>query len=631
MISKPETENESFQSGFTSRSILASIYAIAVFTPAIMYLQLVTGQTGFSVAWFTLLLWSKLLEMSGNKLLRQEALIVFLLSGLEFIPLSLIYRAWYRQSEIAILFKLVYEIPDWYAPPPITRIIEFRTFLHSSWIPVLSLLAISSILNQILAFSLALIAREILIESENLPFPIQQANAVALVTVTEGEPFSTRILSVFATFGFIYGFFLYALPFVIQSWSGQLIYFLPIPWIDLNKQIEISMPGALFGLATDIIPYASGIIIPFKAAISLGIASLAVFFFGNWLVVKYNLSPTPWWTPGMNIQLASQQSILYFWATILIGFALSAGIGPILKHPKFFTSSLQHLINPTPQKSLRRTDPINFRIWILLPLIISLVGHLALSIILVPNFILSNLWFIPFMIFLPFISTLTAGRMLGEVGTATFPSGNFQNILYLASGYPRADIWFFPSPATTSGHGYLTWFKIAEITKTDAKSLIKAFWFVWPVSFILGIVYLQILWSLGPIPSARYPGVQIYWPIDATFQSLWIKGREVGMFPVSWVFFSFVVGLLIFFLIDLLHLPISFAALAAGSGTLPPYGIAYVLGAIVSLVIEKIIGKEFWRKNKLLIAAGLMMGESIAITISVAVSLIINSIWMQAY
>jgi hypothetical protein len=620
----------SFESGLTTRSVLAVIYAVVVFTPAMMYLQLVTGQSGFSVAWFTLLLWVKLSELTGKKLTKHEALVVYLLSGIEFIPIFLVYRLWFRQSDIVKMAGFGSEIPDWYAPSPETGVFELRTFFHQAWIIPIIVYAMISFLGILLGFALAFFAREVLIEIENLPFPMQEVAAVAVSTISEGESTSIQYLSVFATFGFIYGFFLYALPFILQAWTGQIIYFLPIPWFDFNYFIEPIIPGASLGIATDLIPYATGLVLPLRAAFGLGIGSLAIYTIGNWLLVKYNLSPIPWWIPGMNIQLAAQRSILNFWSTIIIGLSLAAGLAPIIRHPSIIISAVKTLFKPYTISIERKTDPISPKI-ILIMLLISFGGGIALFASLVPNFLVSNPWFILFMIFTPIISTLAAGRMLGEAGTSILQSGNFQNVLYLSSGYPNVDVWFAPSIATYSGHGYLAWFKTAQLTKTSSLSIFKTFWIVWPISFLIGILYLQILWSIAPMPSGRYPGTEIYWPIDATFQALWIKGKEVGFFPPSWIGLSFILGTVLYFLQDILRLPISFASIAAGCGTLPPYGVSFLLGGFLSLFVQKLLGKEWWSKNKFIISAGLTMGESIAITLSVAISLIINSVWMHAF
>lgn len=620
----------SFRSGMTSRSILAAVYATVVFTPALMYLELVTGQSGFNVSWFTLLLWVKLAELTGTRLKKQEALIVFLMSSIYFLPLFLVYRSWFRQSDIVRMMGFGSEIPDWFAPSPASGIFDLRTIFHPAWIVPISVYFVWWSLAWLLSFGLGYFAREVFVEIEELPFPMQQVNAAAVTTITEGESTSVQTLSVFSTIGFVYGFFLYALPFVIQSWTDQLYFILPIPWFDFNRELESVLPGASFGIATDLLPYVTGIVLPLRSALSLGIGSLAVWTIGNWLIVNYDLSPIPWWVEGMTIQLAAQKSIMNFWATIIIGFSLAAGLAPLLRHPRYLVTAFRHITKPFASRTGRKTDPVSFTKFILM-IAVSIVGGIGLYVVLVPNFMQTNPWFVLFIVFMPFISTFVSGRMLGEAGTAIAPQANFQNVMYLSSGYPYADVWFTPSVATVSGHGALNWFKTAQLTETSSSSVFKSFWIVWPVAFVLGLFYVQILWSIAPIPSGRYPGAEIYWPIQATYDSLWIRGREVGLFPPEWILYSFLAGAALYLLQDLLHLPITFAALAVGAGTLIPIGLAIMIGGIVSQLAAKILGKEWWNKNKFIASAGITMGESIAITISVGISLIINSIWLQAY
>jgi len=60
---------------------------------------------------------------------------------------------------------------------------------------------------------------------------------------------------------------------------------------------------------------------------------------------------------------------------------------------------------------------------------------------------------------------------------------------------------------------------------------------------------------------------------------------------------------------------------------LPPYSLAFLIGGITTKAVERRIGKERWGSYSRLAAGGLAMGESIAITVSVSISLIINSMW----
>ena len=83
---------EEVKSGFTASSFLAVLYSILVFIPAVMYLNLMTGVVGLSVAWFVIIIWAEIARMSGRPLTRQEAIMIYILAGAEiYIPISMVY------------------------------------------------------------------------------------------------------------------------------------------------------------------------------------------------------------------------------------------------------------------------------------------------------------------------------------------------------------------------------------------------------------------------------------------------------------------------------------------------------------------------------------------------------------
>jgi len=143
---------------------------------------------------------------------------------------------------------------------------------------------------------------------------------------------------------------------------------------------------------------------------------------------------------------------------------------------------------------------------------------------------------------------------------------------------------------------------------------------------------VELFWRIAPIPSGRYPGAVIFWDIDATMRSLWIKGRELpGLFTVDRILYAFVIATALYMVLDFLHSPITLVALGAGISTITPYAVTYLIGAIIAKILSWRTGKEWWNKHKMLIAAGLLIGEGLAVTLSVAVALIINSIWTLPY
>ncbi len=615
------------------------MYATVIFIPARIFLELVVGGGSLPVAWFMLLLWVKFSQLFGKPLTKQEAYLVYMLAGIEFLPLTLVYRAWFKTAPIVTKFGLTDELPSWYFPPTGSVVYEARTLFHPDWIVPISLMLTWTVISTVLSISLGFVARELYVEVEDLPFPMEQVNSVAITSLTEGEAESSGILSIFGILGFSWGILVYAIPFLVQAWTGRQFQLIPIPWIDMTKLVEGNFPGAIFGLHTDIIFYATGLVIPFGVSASMAIGSLAVSFFGNWMTVAYNLGPDTdlakpgyqsWYVPGMSLDLITTRSLMYFWFPIRIGLGLAVGIAPLLHHPRYLVNAISHLSNPFPPKGRRRSDVVS-RPLIIVPLIVSLIAGTAVFAILVPDFLFSNIWFIPFVVLMPFLSTLIRGRTRGEAGvTVLLPVGSLQNMMFIFSGYQKADVWFAPSPMTNQGAGWLNSLKVAQLTGTSATSMIKAYLLLLPFTVVIGFTYVDLLWRTAPIPSTSYPGAQIYWPIDATRQTLWIRGIRSGMLNPMWILYSFIAGAGVYFAFALTGLPISYIGLAAGANMLPPLAMAIFVGGVVSKILSHRLGEK-WRFMSRLVAAGLAMGESIAITISVAISLIMNSMWMLPF
>jgi len=225
------------------------------------------------------------------------------------------------------------------------------------------------------------------------------------------------------------------------------------------------------------------------------------------------------------------------------------------------------------------------------------------------------------------------GRMIGETGIGfSTQAGTMSNLLYLASGYPGVDVWFVPNISGVTGDGWMANFKVAELASTKVSSYIKMFLAAFPIAVVVGFAFVQVFWSLAPIPSGRYPGAAIFWPISAITSALWIKGVGLGLFNPMWLLGGFVVGSAIYLAFSFIPaIPISFIAVAAGTGTLTPFAVTYLIGTAIAMTLRRFTGAKWWDEHKTLLSAGMMMGEGIAVSLSICVVLVINSIWVSPY
>lgn len=626
-------ELEAPQSGFSRRSYIAILYAIFVFTPAMMYLNLVAGVGGLAVSWFTLVLVVELMRLSGHHLTKQEAFMIYVLSGIEMIPLAIVWAEYYRNSPIVELFTLPSgeslrtAIPDWWAPAPGTGIWEARTLLHPLWTLPIAIRLIAFFAGALGSFALAFMSRGIFIEVEDLPFPMQHVQAQIVVTLTEGKPERMRTLFAFTTFGFFYGFMLYAAPTLMQAYSGRAAQFLPIPWADFTLHIERFLPGASIGVATDLNHIAIAFILPSSILFSMVVGSFARFFVGNWLTVAYGLSPTPWWTPGMNIRYILQMSLLYFWVGPIIGIGLAAGLMPLIRDPKRLVKALRYVSRPTRAAREEVISPLKA---IFMPYAAFAIVSVSFFVFLAPDFLTGpGILVIPFIVALPLILTLVGGRMVGVTGKGvTMP--DITNLFYYSTGYTGANVWFVPNLMMTQGTGILQRLKLAQLVRSTTKSYVYCYFASIPIALLIGYAYVQIFWSMAPMPSARYPGAAIYWPVDAINLSIWIT-RPVGIFRPDWILGAFAITAMLDLVAHFANLPLSTIGVAAGFTIVTPISVTYMIGYIIALLIQKIFGKVWFKENRFLIAGGLVMGQGVAAIVGVALSLLMTSIWIKPF
>jgi len=629
-----------FKSGITINSLLASFYSLLVLTPAAIYLELVTGQGRISTSLFVMLLWIEFARLAGKRLTKQEAYIIRLFAVTASVPLAMVFNVWYQNSDIAKMFNIGPYIPEWAVPPMETNVFSLRTFFHPSWILPIAVAIISSFFGLIADLGLSLFARELCIEELRLPFPMEYVDAETVITITEASRSEKGLLSIAALIGFLWSSILYVVPSIFQAWTGRYIRVVPIPWIDLTGYLEPWFPGATFGIATDLSGIIAGLVMPFPIIVGTFIGSMAKYFFGNWLSVIFRLTPDTnlslpgyqgWWIPGMNINMIMSYSTLYFWGSIDIGLGFAVAFAPILGHPSLYASIFRRIfrIRGESRRSEERIiEPFSFYKVILPMMLVGIGGGALLFYILVPDFVHRYPWIMFFILFSPIITTIISAYMMGIAGRRVDPLGPFQNLLYYYARveYGKVDVWFAPNPMSVR-QSWVDELKVCQLTETKASSFVKMKLLLFPISLIIGYLYMEFFWRLAPIPSSFYPAAAAYWPIQAISRSIWIRGTEVGLFRVPWIIGSFAGATAVYLALDLLHCPIPYIAIAAGLSTWTPVAFTSLIGGIIATLIRRITGDAWWHRNRRRLAAGLAVGEGVALAVSVSISMVINSIW----
>ena len=624
-----------YKEGLTWRSFLAILYSSIVFLPAAIWVSLTSGAgLGSAVQYTTILLFAEIARFFGRKLTKQEVFIMWSsvgAAGTEAVAVALIFHLYYRNAPTSHMFKdpltglpLSQVIPTWYAPPLASQVGILRTLWHPDWImPALVTLGSWILAYRINDIAMGFILYRLYSTVEKLPFPMQRVSAEMVTTISEREPHKFRVLIISAVISMAYGFVLYGVPFITQMRLVPI----PMPWVDLTRYLEVLLPGSAFGIATDLLTFASGFVLPFNVVVSMLIGSVAVFLVGNPLaVLMYPTAERPGlfgYTTGMGLRSIYQWSYLYLWASPMIGLAMAAGLAPIIRKPR-------NIINAF--TSLRRLKETEKKKGILqLPIIVALylgstLGTIVLVHWLVPDFPLWALFILCFV--WPFIMAIISGRAIALAGVGV-DVPYFRNAIIMISGYKGIDIWYAPLD-TSPGTWVLTSFKIAELTETKITSWIKAYYLAtllaWPLSFL----YVQIFWQIAPIPSSAYPYTAIYWPIQVMQHQIWVT-RQMDIFRIEHILWAFIIGLGCFLGTSFTKIPFSPIGFVTGFGMPIPTPFTQFIGALAGKIISKKVGSYWWNQNKFAIVAGIGLGMGLITAITAAIGVIGKSMWVLPY
>jgi len=601
--------------------------------PATIFASLVSGIAlgafgSSELGYVAVLIVSEIAVLSGGRLTKQEIFVIWSLAqiaGGSTLALYLIQQLYFRSlATVTWAFSapdtgipLPLAIPDWYAPPPVSPVLIERTFFYPDWIiPSFILGTVLFVSWRIADPFMGFICYQLYSVEEKLPFPAQVVAAETCIALAEREKRKITLLMVASAFSAVYATVLYFVPFTTEF----RITILPIPWLDLNRSVELVLPGASLGIGTDVFAFASGLILPLNIVVSIFLGSFVAYFIGNHILFRYHLFPD--WRPGMDVTWAFQRSILSFWAFPQIGLALAGALVPFILKSGILIRAF---------KSLMRI-PAMLRETGILPLKIILPAYFGAYTI--PFAIFA--WFTKFPWYLiallifgwGFLASILAGRALAVSGMwMTIPYVN--ETVLLASGYKGVDIWFMPfGQVVTGGGGWCAgWYKVCDLTKTSFTSWIKAYILVTPIAWIFSYVYMGLFWKMSPIPSSMYPAVSIFWPVSVINRSLWITG-QVGVGLASQLIIgSFALGGILHVACTFLNIPFSLISSVLGLMTPLPTCITVLVGGIVGKMIAWRRGAEWWTDSRPVIAGGIYLGGAVVLTLSVALVMVLKSMW----
>jgi hypothetical protein len=628
-----------FTKGLTWRSLLALGYIVFVFQPGLAYLNLMTGMSVASSAlagaiqWATILLFIEVCSMTGNPLTMNEAIIIYLASGQtlkywwflapEVGALShpgWIYQAWFKYNTIvgAQTFGIFNQIPAFYSPSYATFIA--RTFFSPDWTPILMNTIAFYVAAMFGDICLTIVAYILYVRVENLPYPTAPPVVQATETLIQKDWKRLGVLAATSSFAAIYGFALYVMPLLARVLWNTSVSVLPVPWFDFNTSIQQVLPGGSFGIATDLSLFALGFIIPFRVSLGLLIGSLGLYLFGNYILVTNNITDfASRYTYGLTLQTAWQWSTLYAWAMPIIGLGIAVGVMPLILHPSLITRTFGTL------KRLKTESPLGFPIWwIVLPFIAGTIGLSIYDWWLAPDISILILIFLN--LIWPFACMLIVARANALGVNLSVPY--IREMTFKSTGYSGINAWFVPLYSPTP---YADSFKICDMTKTKLTDYILAQYIIFPIALVFGFFFMQAFWSLAPIPSSVYPGVQMTWPIIATFQGLFVSPQAAQYFVTPRILYGFLVGAAMYVVGDRLGFASTVVGIAGGAASPIPNSVSIFIGAVIAQIFIRRMGKDFWNRYRGIIFAGVLLGEGLIVCVGAAIAIISKGMWAAPY
>jgi len=641
-ITLNESSNETairLKSGLTWRSFFSLIMAALLFIPINIYLNLSTGGgVGISAIYIITILLSEITRYTGKPLSKQEMFIIYSTMGTAAMAIppyyTLISRAFFINTPTSYAYRLngvplPYLVPDWVSPPVGSKAYMYRTLFQLEWMKPLLVSSLFFFLHLMGDVGLSIMLSHITVNVEKLRFPFATVDASLIETITERESGRTRIFMTAFYAGLVYGALLYG--------AGVL----PLPWIDLTGLTEKYSPGALLGISTAPGPFVFGLMLPVSTSATMLIGSMLVWVILNSLFTV-NPSFFPQWVNeyyrGMTINSIYQRTFQRIWISPQFGFALGLAvalylgllrksIGDIVTSRKSHTSTVRRGL-----RTDRSRTPYfpSFVLAILLFLTGSL-GSVALFSILIPEMPLYVLLLTSLGLSL-LIGTLAA-YSFGETGFFTAMPWPWRAVVYL-SPYQGYAAWVQPPYICTGAPGDASQtVKVSYLTETKPKDYFKAWIVAAIVNVVFGLIIVDSLWRLAPIPSSAYPNAVIQWPIEAANTALFVtRQMNLDAFLISvGTVFSFT----LYFVGDVLRkigIPFSAVSFFVGCSTLPPSAIMTLVGSLIgNYGIGRFVGKERWRAMRGVFAAGIISGVGVFLGVNISMTLISKAAWVWPY
>lgn len=641
-----ETEplEEPILEGFTRRSALGAIFVALLMVPGGIYLGLVAGWgVGDAAEWVTIVLFAEVARRSFNPLRKQEIYVLFYMAaslssllnaqrGLGGGPFSgLVWNAYFVSTEMAR--PILGQIPSWATPPPDSPAIVLRELWHPAFIVPIILIVVTDLCGRLSWMCLGYAMYRVTRDVEKLPFPMAPVAASGATALAEAgtESWRWKVFSLGSVVGFLFGLVYLGVPIISGLALGKPVEILPIPFADATIAMESLWPAAIVGLSFSLGNILVGFVLPFEIVLGATLSSVLSMVVINPLLYKWGLLPS--YQLGSNAFLARLTSDMDFWLSAGIGVNLAIAIIGILLVIRSFGAGWKARSERVSMKPPPNRGDISLY-WAIGGWIAATATLVIACRLLVPSF---PVWIVVVFGFLwtP-INSYVSARMHGLTGRGIgFPY--LRESTVIASGYPRADIWYAPLPLFD--HGWAAQrFREVELTRTKLWSIFKAEAFMFPIALVASFAFWAFLWKSSAIPSGQFPFAQKFWQPEATMQAVMQQinvPREdgtpnwfMGAIKPSIVFGGAAGGLVAYGAFSLAKFPLLFFyGFAGGIGLFPANTVPQLFGAWIGRrFFARRYGHEEWMRRAPVLLAGFSCGTGLIALICISVAILARAV-----
>ena len=637
-----------FDEGFTTKTVIGSIFVSLIMTAGAIYLGLVAGSgLGAAAQWVTIVLFAEIARRSFLPLKRQEIFLLYYVAGglaavagadrgISGGPFGwMIWNQYYIQSPQAA--SIAKEIPWFSSPQPGSDALNQRSFFHPDWWGPIWVMVLHQTLERLSWLPAGYILFRATSDVERLPFPLASVAASGATALAEAgnkeDSWRWRTFSTGTVIGLVFGLFYAAIPILTGTAFGKAVTLIPIPFIDFMASTETILPAAPVGYSGDLGKILVGFVLPFEMVVASFVSSVVCQLGLN--PILYHQGVLKQWHPGTESIETRMVNHFDFWLSAGIGIQLAIaliGIYIIVKGSLEASRGLNRGNRGawTEVPAGRGDKPgwwkIAVGIWLL-----ATGGYIWFTHYLIPDFPI--LLLIGYGLLLTPLNSYVAARMFGLTSQgAQFPF--VKELTVMESGYKKIDVWFAPMPI--HDYGYLAQsFREVELTKTKFTSILKAELLMFPLIMLGGFLYWSFIWGTSQIPSGQYPFAQRIWPLMASNQAIWNQINKTG--GAAWVLDSIkpgvivgggVVTLALYGGMFLAKIPmLAFYGAAGGANALPADTIPiFIGGCLGKYYFAKRYGVEKWRNYAPVLLAGFACGTGLISMAAIALALIAKAV-----